>query len=250
MTAPIAVDTPDYTRGVVSAQKLLAAATGGGSPITVGIPPNTETLIVIITALGGRPTVKVSGVSTGHTYPGVPFPSQFGQSQDYCWMFDVSSAVDTQVSITGVGAPLVPYAVYADSGVHIMADMSKLSSSNGMQYVIPTVPSTLAGDHPPNELSATAFLLNSSTTQLAAPGAGKRYRVFSAQICGVSAGQTAWLADSVTGIAIVMTGNGNAAFMSWAPSGLPLSANAAINFVQHFGTDYSVGCIAYTTETV
>ena len=249
MTAPIAVDTPDYTRGVVSAQKLLAAATGGGSPITVGIPPNTETLIVIITALGGRPTVKVSGVSTGHTYPGVPFPSQFGQSQDYCWMFDVSSAVDTQVSITGVGAPLVPYAVYADSGVHIMADMSKLSSSNGMQYVIPTVPNTAAGDHPPNELSVAHVELAAAGNILGAPGAGIRYRIFSVQMSTLSAlSAIVWTGGGAPVVA-VCAGPGNS-ITSIPAQGVPWSVNTAVVYGPVSGAGTMLITVLYTTETV
>lgn len=253
MPAPIAVDTPDYQRGIVNAQKLLATGEGGGGPVTVTLPPNCETLIVIITALGGRPVVKVSGVSTGHVYPGVPFPSQFGQAQDYCWMFDVTSSLDAQVSVSGVGAALTPYAIYADSGVHITADMSKLSNSIGQQYIIPSVPSTLAGDHPPNELKYVSVTdLATPATILPALGVGNRYRIFYATMNMADANVLSDLRDATPATPFLHGATGAAGTptaASYLPSGIPLTANSAITGTCSVAS-HVTATIAYTTEAV
>lgn len=250
MAGPIAIDTPDYQRGVVSAQLLL----GGGGPIdhsaTVGVPPNAETLVVVVPGNTLTATrMGCAGTHTGATYPVIP---AYAPSHDYATTFfiDVTQTVDTEVEISGVEPGEQAWFVYADSGVHIVTDASGATTGVGQRYVVPSVPSVYAGDHPPNELTYHSAVFSAAGVMLPALLAGQRYRVFAAQLMLEAGTLVGYLGDSLSGEIFLIGGAGSPGQLSYPLTGLPLPATASINFFVATGAGTVAGMVVYTIENV
>jgi hypothetical protein len=242
------IGTPDYQRGVVSAQALLATVPANTTTVTVGVPPNAETLIVTAPVAPITPTLYCVGVTTGLRYPGTPIPPAGAGYPGATYFFDASSALDSQVTFQFLIAPTHEWFVYSDAGVHITADLSKLANLQGIPYYIPSAPSTAAGDHPPNELSNVVFDSVASGTQiLAAPGAGLRYRVFYVTLQANSTGQRMGMSGGSQGL---VTANSVSDIVpvtvDFKPTGIPLPTNSAISVNGTGGT--TNGHIVYTKE--
>jgi len=252
MCAQVAMDTPDGQLGVVNAQLQLATVAGGTRTCEVGIPPNAESLIVMAPSTTSVGSCFVQGVTTGLLYPGIlqtPQPA-FGEQQ--VWVFDVSSVTDAQVFVEFNVAPTEEWYVYADAGVHIVADTSKLTDLRGVTYAVPSVPNTAAGDHPPTELSS--YVNNgvaTGTVIIAAPGAGKRPRVFYASIAPETGGNTASLITTTGGVTVASikaTTGGQSQPVDYKPTGLPCPANAGLEVTTTGGAASVV--VVYTTENI
>lgn len=252
MTGPISIDTPDYQRGLVSAQKLLATVPAGTDFVVVGVPPNAESVVVAgspgTTALGAA----VAGVTSGIVYSGALLTGTNVSGVTPQWVFDVSSVVDEQIQVTCFTDPQQQWFVYADAGVHLTVDTSKLGNTLGQQYVIPAVPSNLSRDHPPVELQVASLLDAPNGTGLVPPPVpGARIRVFDAFVNGTSTAAFVALRTSVTGMQIIGLGTttaNTAGRIDCRPSGVPLPGNQGINIVTTAGN--GDGTVVYTVETI
>jgi hypothetical protein len=243
-------DTPDYQRGTVNAQVPLAAVASGTLTTVVAIPPNAETIVVTGQTGSLKPTLNVFGVTTNIVYPVVPVAPVTTAGGWSTWWVDATQCLDQELSITiGPGA-ISEWYVYADAGVHLTADASLRRAQTGVQYVVPTIPSTIAGDHPPQELSLASGGWNANAVVLAAPGAGERYRVFTIEMMSVAAGTSGYLLDAVSNkVLCSCAGPGNSA-TNLPGQGYPLSTNAAINFQVNAGAAGIFASVYYTTENV
>lgn len=248
----MSVGTPDYTRGIVSAQKQLAFLNHTSDTATVGVPPNAEALVIATPTNSLLSTPVCLGLTTALNYPAVRVGGFLGSLGATHWMFDVSSALDSQVQITWPGAHLEQWWVYSDAAARLVVNPTQSSSQTGVQYVIPTVPSTVASDHPPNELLYAAnWAIASGGVLVPAPGVGQRLRVFYASVANESAGAIVGLSDSVSGASLVLAGIGAAGIPQTAdfkPSGVPLSNNAAIVVATTSGN--ATANVTYTAETI
>lgn len=246
----VTVDTPDYQAGVVSAQKLLATVAAGTATITTGIPPNCETLVVAAPpgSASGQPICF--GTSTFINYPGTQVFPPATTSASSVFAFDVSSVIDAQLRITWPAAPTSPWYVYSDSGVHTVADTSSHKDANGSIFTVPVIPYGQPGSHPPQEISMASSVPAANAQIVAAPGAGKRLRVFGANMSTTGAGLSGYLADSLTGIAFLScSGVGNNTLYT-PPQGLALTANAALEYLLSGGAGGMIVCVQYTTEVI
>lgn len=246
----MSIDTPDYQRGVVNAQKLVGEFPGTQKFATVDIPPNAETLVVTFQPGGVGENVTCQGVTTSIDYVGIVALPGSSTVSTASWFFDVSNAVDRQVSITLANAPGVFWYVYADAAPHLIADVSKRTNAQGVQYVSPVAPSTAAGDHPPVELQTVTVTLTGNSVVIPAPPAGQRLRLFhvAAGIFGGSGFCT--VSPNEAGENLVTVGSGAPVSMSYAPSGVVLAAATALQSAQaQGGTSWYVS-VAYTVETV
>lgn len=277
--AQVAIDTPDGQRGVVSAQILLATVPADSLTTTVGIPPNTETLVVLARSPNRSQFCTAVGVTTGLYYPQLQQTVNVGAGYSVTVFIDVSSAVDGQVEIQFVDILSTPAWVYADSAVHFSPDPATAAAAatiadntpvagllvagtdgtfatafrtnqGGVPYVIPTVPSIRTHDHPPTELNVASPILGASATVIAAPGAGMRIRVFSMQMGSQGQAFTGYLTDSATGQALMVGGQSNAGAITLPGQGYPLAANAGLNFIAWGGTGNMMIVVYYTMETV
>ena len=253
MTAPIAVDTPDYQRGVVSAQTLVGTMAANTGTVKVPVPPNAETLIVQGINLLGDIAVNVFGTTTLARYP---WSTIYGGGSPAQWVtvfVDATSVLDGHVTINISPAPTATCYVYADSGVHIVSDPGKLTDRRAVQYVTPTVPNTAAGDHPPNELQVKSITnLATPATILPALGAGNRYRIFYATMNMADANVLSDLRDATPATPFLHGATGAAGTptaASYLPSGIPLTANSAITGTCSVAS-HVTATIAYTTEAV
>ena len=246
------IDTPDWQVGVVSAQALLAFVNKTADFVTVGLPPNCETLVVMSPTNSLLSPAYCYGTTTSVSYPGKRWTTNNGGMASTSYFFDVSNASDNEVTIVWPGSATSQWWVYSDAAAHLVADPTNTSSISNVQYVIPVAPSAGASDHPPVELEYYAgWGLASGTTLLAAPGASKRYRIFNAEVHVLSAGAVALIGDAVAGTNFVTSPVGAAGAVgrnSFLPSGIPLSANAAVTGGTTSG-DFNAN-LAYTVETV
>lgn len=246
----IIVDTPDYQRGVVSAQILLAVLQPPGGGVELVIPPNAETLIVAAGA-GDTAQPEVIGFDTGITYAGQRAQAQFQPDAAPVWIFDISSVLDEQVEVSFGSTPTVAtWYFYTDSAARVVVDVSKAANGAGVQYVIPTIPATDIGDHPPVELLLKNVTLTASGTILAAPGAGKRYRVFSVQMATVTGGVLATAFDATAGPWLGVVAGPGASQTTIPPQGYPMATNAALGYSLQAGAGSVVTIVYYTIETV
>ena len=245
-----AIDTPDYQRGVVNAQKLLASVPSSDLTVTTGLPPNCETLLVALGPGSSGAIPTVTGTTSGIVYPSVRLLGGPLSTGTFVWAFDVSDVIDSEVKVAFLSPPLVGWYVYSDSGVHVTADIGSNHDGNGTLFTVPVVPYPETGYHPPAEVSQTAFNLSAVGNVLVAPGAGVRYRIFAGTMTSVVAGVWGVLFDSIT-VEWIMTcvGQGNASLVL-PPQGLPLSANAALDYGLGGGAGEMVGVVVYTTESV
>lgn len=223
--------TPDFERAAVSAQAQVGSTNTINGTITVPVPPNTETLTIMMpTQVQGSPVVV--GQTSGVHYVVTPAGPSGTAITTKTYYVDVSSSIDTNVIVTWVNTAMsLTMYVYADAGVHVITDPAKLINGQGAQYVIPTVPNTSGADHPPNELQCYSSWAVASGTNILGTPLGQRYRIFYAQIAPESVGAIAGLADSITGNNFVLSGIGAAGLpgtTDFSPSGFPLSAGAAV----------------------
>lgn len=246
------VDTPDNQRGVVSPQVQLASPPGTQAAVTVTVPPSAETIIVAVKSPSVTPSLTCTGIQTGYEYVGATLRTTTGIQAHTTYFFDVSQAVDTQVSVAFSAPPGAGWVVYSDAAVHVIVDAGKLLTSAGVQYMVGVPPSNVHGDHPPVELQQISnWGVASGATILGAPGSGQRFRIFYAQVSNESAGAIAGLADSVSGLNFCMGGTGAAGLAGTAdfkPSGLPLPNNAAITVGTTAGNAHYN--LTYTQEVI
>jgi len=276
-------DTPDYQRGVVSAQQLLATVAAGTDTVTVNVPPNAETLIVCVPLSPSTIRIRAVGVSTGIVYA-----TAYGVTDDVVatWQtqfFDCSSPLDSQVEIICGSAPTGTWYVYSDAGVHVVFDPIVASTIGepgptlpggavlvggdaagslralavnlqGLPYAIPSAPDIAAGDHPPNELLVASVVdVTALTVIVAAPGAGKRVRVFSANVHNpptAGAGSKVILNDAATNLSSYIY-SGEMAALDFKPSGFACATDAPINLSVAGAAGVLGGAtVVYTVETV
>jgi len=113
------VGAPDWQRGVVSADSLLAGVAANISSTTVNLPPNAKTLVVVKSSVDSAAWVKVKGATTGRFYTGSQRPSDV--SLDYAdafMFFSVAPSLDQSVTIINEVAPSEEWYVYITSGVY------------------------------------------------------------------------------------------------------------------------------------
>lgn len=247
MTA-VGVDTPDGQRGVVSAQLLLAGPEVGNQTIIVGIPPNAETLIINANANGLISDVVCGGVGSGVNYPVMKLANRVISSDGDTWVIDASSVVDSQVAIVVTALNTGHWYVYADSGVHVVVDRSKLVSKSGVQYATLVPPATGPGDRPPVELRYLSGLVAAGGIVAPSLGATLHYRIFSAQLITYAGTLAGYLIDAAAGQAFLFCTPTSSGQASYSPSGLLLTVNTGVTFTVLAGAGNVAWSIVYTAE--
>lgn len=248
MAGPIAVDTPDYQRGIVNPQLEVLNTQLFGGTANFFIPENAETLVAICSSIPPIETLKLTGVTTGNAYIGVPLAGYSGVNLRV-FVFDAVPTLDTQLQVTGGSAGhAFNIQVYADAGVHLMVDGANARTSIGTQYVVPTVPSTLTLDHPPNELQYGSWQVSDGQALGPTPGTGQRLRIFSASVGHCSNAGDTVLADN-TGTWFYQGHSVNPGQQStYGPSGIALPALSQV--IAHISGGTVVGTMTYTIETI
>ena len=113
------VGAPDWQRGVVNADIRLATVPGGTQSVTVTIPPNAKTMVVVYPYGAVQTSVEVKGVTTGMGYSGQLRPADVGiDYADSFVFYSVSSVLDDQLTIKMSAAPNEPWYVYTTTGVY------------------------------------------------------------------------------------------------------------------------------------
>jgi hypothetical protein len=243
------VDTPDYQRGVVSAQVLLAAVPAGPDSVIVGIPPNAETLVIATIAPFEGSSAGVLGQTTGLEYPGQSLAAPPGSFAGVTYYFDVSAALDAEVEIFFIQPTPGPWWVYSDAGAHVVIDGSKYTNNQGIQYVIPTVPSTASAQNPPTEVQYFSAELTAAGAFIAAPAAGQRLRVFTLNMATPTAGLSGYLNDPTAGGALCVHAGPGSVAVSLPAQGVPITEATALDYAIAAGAGAMLLAATYTVET-
>ena len=114
--------TPDWQRGVNSAQRLLNTVGGGSQLQQVAVPPNAQTIIVLASATPGLGTFEAAGVTTSFLYPVSQSIFKPGTEEFGAYFINVANCIDTEITCTFSHAPGNSWYIYADQGVHINFD--------------------------------------------------------------------------------------------------------------------------------
>lgn len=201
-------DTPDWQSGVYSPQQLLGAFPGSAATEVVTIPPNTESLIIVGVPTSATTSPTVVGVTSSLDYLVSQVPTPAGTGISPVFLASALEPIDSQVTIHWPGGVTGEWYVVADAGIRQILDLTLanilatagdaatqlglivmgtdgtlarrlLTNQQGKLQVVSTVPDIATGDHPTNELLAVQVInVATGTVVVAAPGAGKRLRVF------------------------------------------------------------------------
>lgn len=272
-------DTPDNQVGVVNAQTPLAEVAGGTAEHTVEPPPNIETLVVVAKLASVHEVPSAFGVTTGARYPVVEIATGELPEEWVACYCEVSSALDAQITIKWPEAPSTKWYIYGDAfghvaidpkvasaigqagfatpkgivavGVHTVGGLFGLNGNEqGTAYVISTIPDTASGDHPPHECLVASNLFSASGELVAAPGAGKRLRIYGWELCSTGSAVIAFLLDNGAPRTFgAVCGLGNVSGQLPA-QGWPITTNAAIGLDLFSGTGDVVAIVYYSVETV
>lgn len=254
---PGAIDTPDFQHGVISAQKLLGVIAAGDLSLTVDVPVNAETVVAMIQNQASHEGAWCQGAASGMIYPSGAIVMSEGDTSTITVWFDVSAAVDEQVTVNLFTAATGPTSIYGDSAVHTTNDPLTVDVLHGAMpkntnalYTIPTAPNTDSGDHPPTELILASGLVTNGEAALAGAPAGTRYRVFSLHAVAINENGIGYFYDNISGKALIFGWSSGPSFMSFLPSGLPLSEGAGVYF-NALTTGLEAGLVvAYTEEAI
>lgn len=274
------IGTPDWQRGIISPQKLLATVPAASKVQTVSLPPNVETLVVVVPEGPKTTEVFVTGVKTGFLYASqvVSYERFGGLSTAY--YVEVSQAVDEEVEVELAEASAHDWYIYADAAVHIVHDPSSnavigskggkapgeatqvagtdgtdlravRTDPKGTLFTVPVAPSAEGGAGAPEpELQRASGLVEANGIVLAGPGAEQRYRLFYAVLLPFSSAINGYLYESASGELLAPVVNLAAVPVSFAPSGLPLKEDNGIGYTIRAGSGLVAYVIVYTTEKV
>jgi hypothetical protein len=159
-----------------------------------------------------------------------------------------ASAPPSTAAYIGTTVPL-----FADlvGGIDHNHDLQALFvDTQGIPYAIPSAPSTAAGDHPPNELLVLPFINAGSGVVLAAPGAGKRYRIFGGNIVSQDASAASSIVavfGGVNGYLATCRSAADSVPFTVPLSGIPTDTNSAISVLTD-KPNIGTGVIYYTIE--
>lgn len=225
---------------VLSAQMLIGSFT-----YTVQPPPGSGSLVITSNSqLSSLNLITIRGVQTGKLYVNGIFniPPNF--------TFSTVGIVDTSFQIQFAG-----FSGTQTVTIFALPAPPPLVNRESILYGVSIPPSSLAGDHPPNELTNLGFYHAVGDTLLSAPGVGLRYRIFYCQTSLTDAPATNGqiiLADSFVAI-LRLSGNNVPAVstIDARPSGFPMSTNLAVQVVQVTGSGFNIcGQILFTVENV
>lgn len=224
----MSIGTEDFSYGVISAQKMLATVPAGTDNVTVGIPPNAETLVVTYPEPAVNYYPRCHGTTTGYPYPGVSTPAGGIASPYQTWFFDVSSALDSEVNIVFSQAPGIKWYVYADAQAHVLLDGTGAYDSIGVQYQAPVPPSGTGIGPSFNELKLASGNFTASGAIIPAPGGGLRLRIFALQIQGNNAGSLMSVNNGNGGLGLAVCLGTNSVNLPIPLSGYALTANTPL----------------------
>lgn len=160
--------------------------------------------------------------------------------------------------VVGIPASAIPSDALLTGGSDGVNLRAFRTDQEGMQYVIDAPPDTVTGDHPPNELQISSLNGNTNgAAVVAAPGVGKRIRVFYAalQAALTGAGNSAiFLRDNTPSRIIASAGASTTAAsnmeVSGRPSGIPMTTNSSLIVDNSVAGGFYTAVVVYTTETV
>lgn len=243
-------DTPDYQRSTGSTQVLLGTYPHTSTTETVTVPANTETLIVVFNGESALPPPTVQGVSSGTQYPVTQVFTTLTDPPSRTFYAEVESAIDNEVTVTWTGLFGGEWYICSDSAARSVADISKLATEEGVQYVVPAIPSVLAGDHPPSEILCAFGEFSSDGYILPQPGAGLRYRLFAFTAVSPTAGMTGCYQEPTDNNVYAWYGAPGTLDFTLPGQGIPMPENTALGVVILSGVGVLYAAVYYSVEGV
>ena len=144
MSGPV-IGTPDWQRGVASAQSLMGSFTGSQSSEIVAVPPNAEILWVKLNYVTTSTLeLTATGQTTSATYPVYRLPSYF-DTNTTDFVVVVASVVDERITLTWSSGPGGPWKVIAESSGRFIVDTTLSPAAATPGSLVPTGSVQIAG---------------------------------------------------------------------------------------------------------
>lgn len=209
------IDTPDYQRGVVSAQTLLADVGPGVDEATVGVPPNAETIVLFGLQQSGGSVPSVRGVQTHMFYPlmGAGF-LQSGERQVTAYV-DAARVVDSEVTVFFPPVAGTKWYLYADAGVHIVSSPQLTGAADALVETERLFSS--------RTFTASGLLLEPLTDFY--------FKLFTVQIVRVTGNDGGSIVIGGTTEALALVGIDSTCTMSFPPAGYDLKVNTGLEVI-------------------
>lgn len=243
------LDTPDNTRGIISAQILLGSFDGTVATATVGVPPSAETIVVVCGEGGSLAGVDGRGVQSGTGYLGVSSTNADGSGSSTVWYLDVSSVVDQAVEITVANTFERTWYVYADAAAHFSVTPQPPSNNEGVPYVIPTIPSGRAADGPANEVTVLQYSSSVSANVLPVPLTAQYYRLYSVDLILTAGTAACSLNDVPAGVSYAFAIGTTKSSLTLPAQGARMATRSPLFLTVSGGGTTALATIAYTLET-
>lgn len=278
--ASVTPDTPDYQRGVVSAQKLLGTASSGSTSLTVGVPPNAETLLVVTDPGVTGESPSITGNTSGAMYPASHIGPTAQSGTMSIWAVAVSPPLDDSVTVSWANTPNGAWYVLADQGIRQTIDAvltriatdvggappgmglalvvtngelsySLAGSPDGAVYVVPQIPPPVSGGGPSNELLiVSSGIATAGVTLLGSPVGAQRYRIFAVGISmegDIGSGGWGAISDVHTAFTPVVAA-GQVLSLTYPGQGMPAAEGSEIAFDLGGTSPSGSGWVMYTLE--
>ena len=216
------IGTPDWQRGTVNAQKLIATIPGGTASAVVNLPANTTKIGIAQAGDNFTGTYLVQGNTSGLKYPETLVPGSSSASASSFSQFDVLSMIDTSVTITFSGfTNLDPFYVYTALDVLAVStpDLNALiqsenASNSGVGVnvfavsggvAVPPLVDSFGRTIPISPLNAASLILTAGFTQVLAAPATQNWYLFGYDVApnGAMTAGTVELAAAGTVISMV-----------------------------------------------
>lgn len=215
-------DTPDGQYAVVGGQALIGEGVVG-TPLTVTIPVNCESLLIFVGEVEVPPNaVVVRGTTSGLYYPTTFLGFVNSSTETSIWAAMVTSVIDSEIDITCNGSSGAAFYVVSDSAARLVGDLV-LSTASGTPGVnTPNTAVLVAGTDGvkiraletdsngrlvplvPSQTTGIKTATTTSSVLLPFPHIVNNY-IFGIDIEGVTAANIVTLSDSVLGVIAILS---------------------------------------------
>ena len=124
------IGTPDWQRGVVTPNKLLATIPAGTLTYDIDLPANANKIVIARKGSNFTGTITVTGTTSGIEYPGGEIPFANDATAGEFLQFTVLPVVDSKVTLTFAG-----WTVTTEFYVYTTPDILAVSTPDALYYV-------------------------------------------------------------------------------------------------------------------
>jgi hypothetical protein len=220
--------------------------------------------------------VQAVGVTTGlHYLSSISTGAETSKLTQTVYL-DVAQCLDEEIEVKLLAKAAGSWYVYADAGVHLVSEPALAGTiaeagvdaptasvlvggtdgvaiealkvnPYGELHTTPAIPGESSSGSASVELTRALSQASETTLLIAAPGAGKRLRIFTVQMVAMAEARGR-LYTSVGGSAFAVASENGPVFVTFAPYGLTLGTNEGVYYEKMAGDEAMYMIVTYTVE--